>query len=274
MHTPVIQTNAKAIMASRKRKLSVNPSIATIFSVLARSICIGGSHARAQQQAKLRKPAPSPAEGSARQATFLSSKRFVFKRGLWSSAKSSWRFTMMLRTAASVAALTLALGVAGAAAQTTAPQQSTAPGAPPATTEVSKMPVAGQIVVQDANTILAKDLIGQTVYAPDKVKIGSISDLILSKDAKTVEGFVIGVGGFLGLGEKSVALKIDRLQMTQDAENGLRLMMDVKKEELANAPSFKSKRDQDAEKQAAERARERPQIPGQPGSPTQRPRMN
>jgi hypothetical protein len=71
-----------------------------------------------------------------------------------------------------------------------------------------------------------------------------------------------------------VALKIDRLQMTQDAENGLRLMMDVKKEELANAPSFKSKQDQDAEKQAAERARERPQIPAQPGSPTQRPRMN
>jgi hypothetical protein len=88
---------------------------------------------------------------------------------------------MMLRTAASVAALTLALGVAGAAAQTTAPQQRTAPGAPSATTEMPKMPVAGQIVVQDANTILAKDLIGQTVYAPDKAKIGSISDLISAK---------------------------------------------------------------------------------------------
>ena len=35
-------------------------------------------------------------------------------------------------------------------------------------------------------------------------------------------------------------------------------MMDVKKEELANAPSFKSKKDQDAEKQAAERARNQP----------------
>jgi sporulation protein YlmC with PRC-barrel domain len=178
---------------------------------------------------------------------------------------------MMLRTAASVAALTLVLGVAGAVAQTTAPQQRTTPSA---ATEVPKMPVAGQIVVQDTNTILAKDLIGQTVYAPDKAKIGNISDLILSKDAKTVEGFVIGVGGFLGLGEKSVALKLDRLQMTQDAENGLRLTMDVKKEELANAPSFKSKRDQDAERQAAERARERPEIPAQPGSPTQRPRVN
>jgi len=69
-------------------------------------------------------------------------------------------------------------------------------------TEAPKTPVTGQILVQDANTILVKDLIGQTVYAPDKAKIGSISDLILSKDGKTVEGFVIGVGGFLGIGAK------------------------------------------------------------------------
>jgi sporulation protein YlmC with PRC-barrel domain len=66
--------------------------------------------------------------------------------------------------------------------------------------------VPGQIVVQDANTILAKDLIGQTVYAPDKAKIGSISDLILSKDAKTVEGFVIGVGA-LALAKRLSRLK-------------------------------------------------------------------
>jgi len=95
------------------------------------------------------------------------------------------------------------------------------------------------------------------------------------EDGKTVEGFVIGVGGFLGLGEKSVALKMDRLQMTSDPQDGLRLVMDVKKEELANAPSFKSKRDQDVEKQAAERARNRPQGAVQlPGDPTQRPGMN
>jgi uncharacterized protein YrrD len=56
--------------------------------------------------------------------------------------------------------------------------------------------VPGQILVQDVTTIMAKqDLIGQTVYAPDKAKIGSISDLILSKDGKTVDGFLIGVGG-------------------------------------------------------------------------------
>ena len=121
---------------------------------------------------------------------------------------------MTLRTAVSLAALTIALGFAPEAMAQTPPAQR-APAAEPA---APKAPVPGQILVQDANTVLAKqDLIGQTVYAPDKAKIGSISDLILSKDGKTVDGFLIGVGGFLGIGEKSVALKIDRLKMTPGA---------------------------------------------------------
>jgi hypothetical protein len=159
---------------------------------------------------------------------------------------------MTLRTAASVAALAIALGFTPEAIGQTAPTEK----AP--TTEVAKTPVAGQIVVQDANTILAKDLIGQTVYSPDKAKIGSISDLILSKDGKTVEGFVIGVGGFLGIGEKSVAMKIDRLKMSSGPNGSFELAMDAKKEELTNTPTFKSKRDMDAEKQAEQRRIEAP----------------
>jgi len=163
------------------------------------------------------------------------------------------------KTGASVAALTLLLGATSALAQTSPPAQRPAPTAPPVATEAPKAPVPGQILVQDANTILAKDLIGQTVYAPDKAKIGSISDLILSKDAKAVEGFVIGVGGFLGIGEKSVALKMDRLDMTPNPQgDGLVLMMGANKEELKNAPTFKSKKEQDAEKQAAEHPRNTP----------------
>src|SRR5262245_54132948 len=113
---------------------------------------------------------------------------------------------MTLRTAVSVTTLAMALGLAPQAMAQTPPAQR-APA-----TEAPKVPVAGQIVVQEANTVLAKqDLIGQNVHAPDKAKIGSISDLILSKDGRSVEGFVIGVGGFLGIGEKSVALKLDKL---------------------------------------------------------------
>jgi PRC-barrel domain len=180
---------------------------------------------------------------------------------------------MRLMTGASVAVLTLLVGASGAMAQTTPSQGSSTT---PSASNVVKAPVSGQIVVQEANTILARDLIGQTVLAPDKTKIGSISDLILGKDAKTVEGFVIGVGGFLGIGEKSVAMKLDRLQITQDTKSGgLQLTTDVKKDELANTPSFKSRRDQEAERQTFERARSQPQPGGgMPSSGGSKPGQN
>jgi hypothetical protein len=162
---------------------------------------------------------------------------------------------MTLRTAVSFAALTIALGFAPQAMAQTPPAQR----APAAVEPAAKAPVPGQILAQDANTILAKqDLIGQTVYAVDKAKIGSISDLILSKDGKTVDGFVIGVGGFLGIGEKSVALKMDRLKMTAGPDGTLQLAMDMTKDELGNTPTFKSRRDLDAEKAAEQRRREQP----------------
>jgi hypothetical protein len=177
---------------------------------------------------------------------------------------------MKIRASVSGAALLVALGYAPQAmAQTTPTQQ-----APAAESATPKTPVPGQIVVQEANTLLAKqDLIGQTVHAPDKAKVGSISDLILSKDGKSVEGFLIGVGGFLGIGEKTVALKMDRLKMTPGANGEMELAMDMTKDELKNTPTFKSKHEQDAEKQAAERARERPQTPARPGGPSPQPGM-
>ena len=161
---------------------------------------------------------------------------------------------MTLKTGASIAALAIALGIGPATAQTTTQQK------PTATTEVPKTPVSGQIMTQDSNSLLAKDFIGLAVYSPDKTKIGTINDLILSKDGKTVEGFVIGVGGFLGIGEKSVAMKIDRLKMTAGPNGSFELAMDAKKEELTNTPTFKSKRELDAEKQAEQR---RSEAPGQ-----------
>ena len=145
---------------------------------------------------------------------------------------------MTLRTAVSVTALAMALGLTPQAMAQTPPAQR-----PPAA-EAPKVPVAGQIVVQEPNTVLAKqDLIGQNVYAPDKAKIGSISDLILSKDGKSVEGFLIGVGGFLGIGEKSVALKLDKLKMASGANGAMELSMDMTKDELSNTPTFKSRKD-------------------------------
>jgi len=152
---------------------------------------------------------------------------------------------MSFKTGASAAALALALGLGAAVAQQTPPPQQK-PEAP-------KMPVAGQMLTQPADTILARDLIGQTVLATDNAKIGSISDLLLTNDGKSVEGFVIGVGGFLGIGERSVALKMDQLKIMPQPDGSVKLASDVKRDDLANAPPFKSRKDIEAEKRAAER---------------------
>jgi hypothetical protein len=170
-----------------------------------------------------------------------------------------WRFNMSFKTGASATALALTLGLTAAAAQ----QQVSPPAVQP---EAPRTPVADQIVTQPENSILARDLIGQTVNAPDNTKIGSISDLVLSKDGRTVEGFVIGVGGFLGIGERSVALKMDRLKIAPKAEGGVELVSDLKKDELANAPAFKSRKDIEAEKRASERPVRPPTGPGTTGT--------
>jgi hypothetical protein len=71
--------------------------------------------------------------------------------------------------------------------------------------------------------------------------------------------------GFLGIGEKSVALKIDRLKISSGADGDLQLAMDMTKDELSNTPTFKSRRDVEAEKAAVQRRNEAPaQRPAQP----------
>lgn len=168
---------------------------------------------------------------------------------------------MSFRTGVSAAALALALGFTAAVAQQQAPPPQAKPEAP-------KAPVAGQMVTQPEGTILARDVIGQTVLAPDNAKIGNISDLVLSKDGKSVEGFVIGVGGFLGIGERSVALKMDQLKIVPQPNGTLKLTSDIKKDDVANAPAFKSRKDIEAEKRAAERPTGPPPQSRPGGSPT------
>jgi sporulation protein YlmC with PRC-barrel domain len=152
---------------------------------------------------------------------------------------------MSFTTGVSVAALALVLGVAGAAGQQGPPQtRAEPPGAP----------VTGQIMAQPEQTMLARDFLGQAVLAQDNSKIGTITDLLLTKDGRTVEGFIVSVGGFLGIGERSVALRMDRLQIVPGSDSTLKLVTDLKREDLANAPAFKSRRDIEAEKRAIERS--------------------
>ncbi|AYE86640.1 PRC-barrel domain-containing protein [Sulfitobacter sp. D7] len=114
-------------------------------------------------------------------------------------------------------------------------------------------PVEGQITMQSENTILADDLIGSNVYSDAGEKIGDVDDLIVNLDG-TVEGVVIGVGGFLGMGEKWVAVKMDSLSTMTDESGTLRLVSSATKTDLEAAEAFKTAQDMEAEQQALENA--------------------
>jgi len=58
-------------------------------------------------------------------------------------------------------------------------------------------------------------LIGVDVYNGANEKIGSIQDLILDKSGK-VENVILGVGGFLGMDERYVAVSFDKLKWVNE----------------------------------------------------------
>lgn len=96
---------------------------------------------------------------------------------------------------------------------------------------------------------LSDDLIGANVYSgpgDDAETIGSVDDLVIAKDGEVVAG-VIGVGGFLGIGEKDVAVPFAELQLDKDDVNAPRVVLAATKEQLNSAPAF----DDDVEDAAA-----------------------
>ena len=58
---------------------------------------------------------------------------------------------------------------------------------------------------QRQDQYLASKFKGTDVVGSDSQKIGDVSDILFDKDGK-IEAYVVGVGGFLGIGAKDVAL--------------------------------------------------------------------
>ena len=77
----------------------------------------------------------------------------------------------------------------------------------------------------------------QSVYDPKDNKIGEIMDVLTTKDGK-IETLIVGVGGFLGAGEKDVAVPFHAVQTTKK-DNKWYLTMDTTKDALKNARGFK-----------------------------------
>ena len=77
----------------------------------------------------------------------------------------------------------------------------------------------------------------QNVYDPSDNKIGEISDVLVDKDGK-ISAFIVSVGGFLGMGEKHVAVPFDNIHETQGRRDRL-LTMNTTKDALKSAAGYK-----------------------------------
>ncbi len=80
------------------------------------------------------------------------------------------------------------------------------------------------------------------VVGADDKKIGDVSDVLFDQQGK-IEAYVIGVGGFLGIGSKDVALAPSAFQATKDSNNNERLKLSMTKEELEKAPAFERRQE-------------------------------
>ena len=86
------------------------------------------------------------------------------------------------------------------------------------------------------NGTQASDLIGANVRTDTDDDIGSVNELIID-DKGQVVAILVGVGGFLGMGEKDVAIGWDHVTIT-NTDGDVELSVDVTGDDLRSAPKF------------------------------------
>ena len=112
-----------------------------------------------------------------------------------------------MKTILATSLLGLALVSGPALAQTAQPADRNAPAATTAQTPANKMMLKGNW--------RASKLMGLDVYNEANEKLGDVNEFILDKTGK-VTAVVIGVGGFLGMGEHDIAVSMDKLKFVEE----------------------------------------------------------
>jgi sporulation protein YlmC with PRC-barrel domain len=87
------------------------------------------------------------------------------------------------------------------------------------------------------SSMTVTDWYKQDVYDQQNNKIGEVMDVLVNKSGQ-VDAAIVGVGGFLGAGEKDVAVSFDAIKATKKNDK-VYLTMDTSKDALKKAPGFK-----------------------------------
>ena len=152
------------------------------------------------------------------------------------------------------AAVTTAPAASDPAATTTEPAAPAATSTQAATTMRKDGP-ASYLDAAGQNDVLASNLIGMRIYAveadvddtkaypadsrKDWADVGEVNDVVLDWDG-SVKAVVLGVGGFLGIGEKDVAIEMSSLRKVRETNdsNDWFLVVNSSKDLLTSAPAY------------------------------------
>ncbi|MCO6389788.1 PRC-barrel domain containing protein [Aliihoeflea aestuarii] len=143
----------------------------------------------------------------------------------------------MIRTLLATTAIA-ALLTTGAMAQTTAPAEQDPAAAPMTDTAPAEaVETPGPEAIEGH---LATNIIGETVYngvGDDAENIGTINDIVLDTEGRA-DLIVVGVGGFLGLGQKDVALEYAEIEWAQRDDGSVWLVVPTTREQLEQQEAF------------------------------------
>ena len=106
-----------------------------------------------------------------------------------------------------------------------------------------------------SNAAHASDIIGKKAYGPNGETVGNINDLLIDANGR-VQAAVVDVGGFLGLGEHTVALEWNQLKITPSND---RVTIGMTKEQLKSVPEYKKS----AQANAPANSQQTGQMPGE-----------
>jgi sporulation protein YlmC with PRC-barrel domain len=140
------------------------------------------------------------------------------------------------------------MAVSPALAQSTPPATPTPPpaAAPDTTTRPSSSAtttttttttgVITFVPTQSSEQMLSTNVVGQSVYGTNGEKVGDINNLLFDNKGMVVAA-VIGVGGFLGIGEKDVGVPFSAIKWQKNRDRD-EMHIDATKDQLKNAPTF------------------------------------
>src|SRR5215472_11623709 len=106
------------------------------------------------------------------------------------------------------------------------------------TVAFAQSPGKGELMTSiPANSQTVTDWYKQNVYDPGQYKIGEIMDVLVNPSGQ-IEAAIVGVGGFLGAGEKDVAVNFNEIKPAKKNDKTY-LTLKTTKDALKNAPGFK-----------------------------------